>query len=143
MGSQVGMPPYNRGVPLSEHEQRILEEIEQRLAEDDPRLVEQDGPLEHVHGRRVEPRAQVDEPPAVGAFALDDRCRRLAGQAGGVQQIVVLQDPHRTGPLERRERGLDRTAERVVERQQARRLAGAEHEVRQPFGPVGEGANDQ
>lgn len=37
------MPPYNRGVPLSEHEQRILEEIEQRLAEDDPRLVEQVG----------------------------------------------------------------------------------------------------
>jgi len=30
-------------VPLSEHEQRILEEIEQRLAEDDPKLVEQVG----------------------------------------------------------------------------------------------------
>lgn len=30
-------------MPLSEHEQRILEEIEQRLAEDDPRLVEQVG----------------------------------------------------------------------------------------------------
>jgi hypothetical protein len=43
MGSQVGMPPYNRSVPLSEHEQRILEEIEQRLAEDDPKLVEQVG----------------------------------------------------------------------------------------------------
>jgi hypothetical protein len=27
-------------MPLSEHEQRILEEIEQRLAEEDPRLVE-------------------------------------------------------------------------------------------------------
>lgn len=43
MGSQVGKAPYNRSVPLSEHEQRILEEIEQRLAEDDPRLVEQVG----------------------------------------------------------------------------------------------------
>ena len=42
-GSQVGKPPYNRSVPLSEHEQRILEEIEQRLAEDDPKLVEQVG----------------------------------------------------------------------------------------------------
>ncbi len=30
-------------MPLSEHEQRILEEIEQRLAEDDPKLVEQVG----------------------------------------------------------------------------------------------------
>jgi hypothetical protein len=30
-------------MPLSEHEQRILEEIEKRLAEEDPRLVEQVG----------------------------------------------------------------------------------------------------
>ena len=30
-------------MPLSEHEQRILEEIERRLAEDDPKLVEQVG----------------------------------------------------------------------------------------------------
>jgi hypothetical protein len=28
-------------MPLNEHEQRILEEIERRLSEDDPRLVEQ------------------------------------------------------------------------------------------------------
>ena len=28
-------------MPLSEHEQRILEEIERRLAEEDPRLVDQ------------------------------------------------------------------------------------------------------
>ena len=30
-------------MPLSEHEQRILEEIERRLAEEDPRLVEHVG----------------------------------------------------------------------------------------------------
>jgi hypothetical protein len=30
-------------MPLSEHEQKILEEIERRLAEEDPRLVEQVG----------------------------------------------------------------------------------------------------
>jgi Protein of unknown function (DUF3040) len=30
-------------MPLSDHEQRILEEIERRLAEEDPRLVEQVG----------------------------------------------------------------------------------------------------
>ena len=30
-------------MPLSEHEQRILEDIEKRLAEEDPRLVEQVG----------------------------------------------------------------------------------------------------
>ena len=43
MGSLVGKAPYNRSMPLSEHEQRILEEIERRLAEDDPKLVEQVG----------------------------------------------------------------------------------------------------
>lgn len=43
MGSLVAKAPYNRRVPLSEHEQRILEEIERRLAEDDPKLVEQVG----------------------------------------------------------------------------------------------------
>ena len=51
--------------------------------------------------------------------------------------------PDRTGPLERGERGLDRAAQRVVEGEQAGRLPGAEHEVGQPFGPIGEGANDQ
>ena len=30
-------------MPLSDHEQRILEEIERRLAEEDPKLVEQVG----------------------------------------------------------------------------------------------------
>ena len=30
-------------MPLNDHEQRILEEIERRLAEDDPKLVEQVG----------------------------------------------------------------------------------------------------
>jgi Flp pilus assembly protein TadB len=30
-------------MPLSDHEQKILEEIERRLAEDDPKLVEQVG----------------------------------------------------------------------------------------------------
>ena len=36
-------------MPLSEHEQRILEEIEKRLAEEDPRLVEQVGQDRPLH----------------------------------------------------------------------------------------------
>ena len=60
-----------------------------------------------------------------------------------MEQVVVQQDAHRAGPFERRQRGLDRAAEGVVEGQQAGRLAGPEHEVGQPFGPVGEGADDQ
>lgn len=38
----MGLPPKGEGaMPLSPDEQRILDEIEQRLAEEDPRLVEQ------------------------------------------------------------------------------------------------------
>ena len=39
----IGGVPRRSSMPLSEHEQRILEEIERRLAEDDPKLVEQVG----------------------------------------------------------------------------------------------------
>ena len=60
-----------------------------------------------------------------------------------MQQIVVEQNAHRAGPLERGQRGLDRAAERVVEREQPRRLAGPQNEVGQPFGSIGEGADDQ
>jgi hypothetical protein len=36
----MGASWQERPMPLSEHEQRILEEIEKKLAEEDPRLVE-------------------------------------------------------------------------------------------------------
>src|SRR6266516_3851986 len=50
----MGRAPYNRvsgqpprpeagAMPLSDHDQRILDEIERRLAEEDPKLVEQVG----------------------------------------------------------------------------------------------------
>ena len=46
--------PERRPMPLSEHEQRILEEIERRLAEEDPRLVEQvSRPLASHLARRI------------------------------------------------------------------------------------------
>ena len=42
-------------MPLSDHEQRILDEIERRLSEEDPKLVEQVGRTDlHVHlARRI------------------------------------------------------------------------------------------
>ena len=76
-------------------------------------------------------------------LALDYRGRGLAGQASGVKQIVVRKDPYCAGPLQSGERGLHRAAQHVVERQEARRLPCPQHEVREPFGPVGEGANHQ
>jgi hypothetical protein len=39
-------------LPLSEHEQRILEEIEQRLTEDDPHFVRTVGQSLHSHAAR-------------------------------------------------------------------------------------------
>src|SRR4029077_6277735 len=44
-------------MPLSDHEQRILDEIEKRLAEDDPNFVEQVGKTDlyshHIRGIRL------------------------------------------------------------------------------------------
>ena len=60
-----------------------------------------------------------------------------------MQQIVVEQDPDGTGPLERGQRGLDRAAQRVVEREQPWGFPGAQDEVGQAFSSIGEGANHQ
>jgi len=60
-----------------------------------------------------------------------------------MEQVVVLQDADRAGPLQRRQGGLERTAQRVVERQQPGSLARPEKEVGKPFSPVGKGANRQ
>ena len=96
-----------------------------------------------VHGRRIEPGPQINEPAAVRPLALHHGRRGLAREAGGVEQIVVGEDAHRPGPFQSGERGLHRAAQRVIEGEQAGCLAGAQHEMREPFGPVGEGADDQ
>ena len=64
-------------MPLSEHEQRILEEIEKRLAEEDPRLVEQVGRTDlYTHlARRIR-------------FAGPDVLRRRAA-AAAVRRVAV------------------------------------------------------
>src|SRR2546427_13205467 len=52
----VGSPTTGgHGMPLNDHEQRILDEIERRLAEDDPNFVEQVGrtDLYTHHTRRI------------------------------------------------------------------------------------------
>src|SRR5438445_11815342 len=54
----VGSPTTGgHGMPLNDHEQRILDEIERRLAEDDPNFVEQVGRTDlythHTRGIRL------------------------------------------------------------------------------------------
>ena len=109
----------------------------------DARLIEQDRALEHIHRRRIETRTQVDVGSPGLPLALDHRRRCLARESGSVEHVVVEQNPHRAGPFERSKRRLNRAAQRVVEGQQPRRLPGAQDKVRQPFGPIGEGADDQ
>jgi hypothetical protein len=60
-----------------------------------------------------------------------------------LQQIVIPQDADDPGPLEGGEGGFHRAAGLVVDGNEARRLAGPEHEVRKTFGAVGEVLHDK
>jgi hypothetical protein len=71
-------------------------------------LVEQDGTFEHVHGRRVQPGAEIHEPASLGALALDDGRRRLAGESRRMEHVVIQQNADHPCPLERRQRSFDR-----------------------------------
>jgi hypothetical protein len=89
------------------------------------RLIEQNRTLEHVHGWSIQARSQIDVPPPILGLALDDCCGSLAGQTGCVQKIIVLKDAHGPSPLQRRQRGLHRAAQRIVEGEQPRRFSRA------------------
>ncbi len=60
-----------------------------------------------------------------------------------MEQVVILKDAHGAGPFKGRQRGLDRAAQRVVEGQQSRGLAGPKDEVRETFRTIGEGADSK
>ncbi len=60
-----------------------------------------------------------------------------------MEQVVILKDSDRAGPLQRGQRGLHRAPQRVVEGEQPGRLTRPKHEVGQAFGPIGEGADDE
>ncbi len=93
------------------------------------RLVEQNGSLEHIHGRRVETGTQIYVAPPVLTLSLDHCSGRFAGQAGRVEQVVILENADGSGPLQRCQRGLYRASERIVERQESGRLTGPKHKV--------------
>ena len=60
-----------------------------------------------------------------------------------MQQIVVGEETDHPGPFERRQRLLHRASDRVVIRQDPRRVAGAQDAMRQRLGVIGEGADDE
>ena len=110
----------------------------------DPGLIEQHTSLENIHRRSVEARPEVHElSPTVGGLPLHDGRRGFAGEPGRVQQIIIGQQADRSGPLERCQRGFDRTARRVIEGEQSGSLICAKQQVRETFGAVEEGSYRQ
>ena len=79
----------------------------------------------------------------VGGLPLDHRRRCLAGEPCSVQEVVVRQDAYHPGPLQGGQRRLDGTPQGVIEREQPGCFTRAQHEVGEPFGPVGKGADEQ
>src|SRR5205809_288583 len=88
-----------------------------------PGLVVQEGTLVWVGGRSVHARAKVDEHALLAVLALDHRRRRIGPEAGSVDQVVLRENPDRGGPLDRRQRLVERAADGVVVCEQPRRLA--------------------
>ena len=109
----------------------------------DPWLVEQNGSLKHIHGRRIQARSEIDIAAPIWTFAFDYRGGRFAGQTSGVEQIVVLKNANGPGPLECCERRLDWASQCIIEGKQAGSLASPEHKMRKSLRTVGEGADNQ
>ena len=109
----------------------------------DAGLVEQNGALEYVHRRGIQPGTEIDVPPALLRLALDHCCRGFTSEPRGMKLVVILEDPHGPGPLQRGEGGLHRATQRIIEGEQPGRLTGPKHEVRQPFRAVGKRSNHQ
>ena len=109
----------------------------------DPGFIEQHPSFEHVHWRRVEPRAQVHVLTAIRRLPLNHSRGGFAGEAHSLNHVVVRQDSHRAGPLERGQGGVDRATRRIVERDQPGRFAGPENEMGQALRPVEERPDDE
>ena len=60
-----------------------------------------------------------------------------------MQQVVLLKDADRSGPLQRSQRGFYRASQRVIKGQEPRGFTGPKHEMGKTFGPIGEGAHDE
>src|SRR5205085_2571151 len=108
----------------------------------DSRLIIEQSTFVWVGGRRVHARAEVDEHAVVAVMALDDDCSRIGTQARRVHEILCGENAHLRGPLERRERLIERQTDRVVVGNEAGRLAGALKEMRERVGAIFKGAEN-
>ena len=110
-----------------------------KLYRTDTRLIEEHSALEEIHRRRVHPGAQVHEASAPLGTTLDDGNGGFAVEPGRVHQVIVVQDAHHSRPFECCQRLIHGTADGIVEGDQSRRFTGAEHEMREPLGPLAKG----
>src|SRR5229473_1433960 len=140
------------GGPTTEHRdhgpeaQRSAQEVRDRvypLREDvgaDPGLVVEQRALVRIGGWRVHAGTEVDIDVLVPVPALHDRGRGVGTGTRSVDQVVLGEDPDRRGPLDRGQRLVERAADRVVVREQARCLARAQEEMGEGVGAIFERA---
>lgn len=105
-------------------------------------LVVQQRAFVGIRRRGVHARPEIDEDASVAVPAFHDGGRRIGSEPRRVDQVVLMENPNRRGPLERREGLIQRATDRVVVGHQTRRLARALKEVRERVGAVVERADD-
>src|SRR5947208_1155568 len=93
-----------------------------------------------VAERGVHGRVEANEHALVTGPALDHGGRGVGAQPGGGDQVVLGEDADGGGPFERGERLVQWAAGSVLIREEPRRFAGAQEEVRERVRPVVEGA---
>src|SRR4030088_3465321 len=108
----------------------------------DSRLVIEQGTLVWVGGWRIHARTEVDEDAVVSVSALHDDSGRIGTEAGRMDEIFGGEDPDLGGPLECREGLIERQADRVVVRDEARRFTRALEEMSKRVGAVLECPHD-
>src|SRR6476646_10629453 len=82
----------------------------------DSRLIIEQRTFVWVGGRRVHSRAEVDEDTVVAVSALHDDSSRIGAETRSMDEILGGQNADLRGPLERRERLIERQTDRIVVR---------------------------
>src|SRR5205809_5140836 len=99
-------------------------------------LIVQQRALVWIGGRGVHARAEIHVHPLVPLLALDDGGRSVGAEAGGVDEVALREDADGRSPLDRGQALVEGTSGRIVVRDEPRRLAGAEEEMRQGVGAI-------
>ena len=108
-----------------------------------PRLIEENRSLEDIHRRSVEAWTEVHIPAPVLHFSLYHRRGGFAGQPCRMEEIVILENPDGTGPLQGCQGRLNRAPKGVVEGQKPGSLTGPQHKVRETLCSIGESADNE